>query len=71
MAAGIMPQEPAESYSVKVRHAGIGTKVYLYGKQIRLLRLIRRNCPVELTTIGECTRYFLSKDMPEDAKFFD
>lgn len=71
MAAGIMPPEPAESYSVKVRHAGIGTKVYLYGKQIRLLRLIRRNCPVELTTIGECTRYFLSKDMPEDAKFFD
>lgn len=61
MAAGIMPPEPAESYSVKVRHAGIGTKVYLYGKQIRLLRLIRRNCPVELTTIGECTRYFLSK----------
>ena len=71
MAAGIMPPEPAESYSVKVRHAGIGTKVYLYGKQIRLLRLIRRNCPVELTTIGECTRYFQSKDMPEDAKFFD
>lgn len=71
MAAGIMPPEPAESYSVKVRHAGIGAKVYLYGKQIRLLRLIRRNCPVELTTIGECTRYFLSKDMPEDAKFFD
>lgn len=71
MAAGIMPPEPAESYSVKVRHAGISTKVYLYGKQIRLLRLIRRNCPVELTTIGECTRYFLSKDMPEDAKFFD
>lgn len=71
MAAGIMPPEPAESYSVKVRHAGIGTKVYLYGKQIRFLRLIRRNCPVELTTIGECTRYFMSKDMPEDAKFFD
>lgn len=71
MAAGIMPPEPAESYSVKVRHAGIGTKVYLYGKQIRFLRLIRRNCLVELTTIGECTRYFMSKDMPEDAKFFD
>ena len=69
IASGIMAPPAADSYDARVKH-WVSVKMSLYGKQTRLLRLIRKNCPLQLTTIGKNTIYYNSRIMPEDAIYF-
>lgn len=70
MAAGILAPTQEDSFDLRERNASVGTAVYLYGKKTKMLPLIRKNCPLQLTTIGKNTTYYSSPLFPEDAPFY-
>lgn len=70
MAACILAPTQEDSFDLRERNASVGTAVYLYGKKTKMLPLIRKNCPLQLTTIGKNTTYYSSPLFPEDAPFY-